>query len=322
VIAVASDLDPSRENQHVPGPSLWPVGLAVGVVVLLVGFVVSWTVVVIGGLVALVFAFLWIRDLARGSKLHEEGTEVKPEKRPPRAAAAAKRPSREVAHEERYPRNEFLEVTTLGLGAVIGALVTLPVIGFVVGDAFRRKHPPPQDLGPITAYPEGKFLITTFISNPGAGFVSRRTAFVRNNGFAEVEVDGKQTAQPSFTFISNHCAHLGCPVQPNGQVNLKLAKHYRQTVTWIPVNPSGFGCPCHGGQYDTEGNRTAGPPVRGLDRYTFSIVDGHLYVGQPFSVDRVEGTGADAKIYAATLHFPGEQVSGPESWLYPIQPPR
>ncbi len=314
VIFVASDLDPSRENQHVPGPSLWPVGLAVGVVVLLVGFVVSATVVVIGGLITLVFAFLWARDLTRGAKLHEDDTKVKPEKRPPRAPAAAKRPGREVAHAERYPRNEFLEITTLGLGAVIGALVTLPVIGFVVGDAFRRNHPPPQDLGPISAYPEGKFLITTFISNPDAGFVSRRTAFIRNNGFL-----GKE---PSFTFISNHCAHLGCPVQPNADVNLKLATQYRDTVTWIPVNPSGFGCPCHGGQYDTEGNRTAGPPVRALDRYTFSIVNGHLFVGQPFSVWKVEGTGANAIIQARTLAFPGEHVSGLESWLYPIQPPR
>jgi Rieske Fe-S protein len=293
------------------------------VVVLLVGFVVSLTVVVIGGLIALVFGFLWIRDLARGAKLHEEGGEkVTPEKRLPRAPAPTKRPTREVAPAERYPRNEFLEVTTLALGGVIGLLVTAPVIGFVVGDAFRRKHPPPQDLGPITAYPEGKFLITTFISDPDAGFVSRRTAFIRNNGFADVEVNGKTTQEPSFTFISNHCAHLGCPVQPNGEVNLKLAKNYRKTVTWIPVTPSGFGCPCHGGQYDTEGNRIAGPPVRGLDRYSFSIINGHLFVGQPFSIDKVVGTGADAKIYAATLAFPGEHVSGPESWLYPIQPPR
>ena len=33
-------------------------------------------------------------------------------------------------------------------------------------------------------------------------------------------------------------------------------------VTRIPTAAAaGFGCPCHGGQYDTEGNRTAGPPV-------------------------------------------------------------
>ena len=181
-----------------------------GVVVLLVGFVVSATVVVIGGLITLVFAFLWVRDLTRGAEAPRGRHEGRSRRSGRRARpAAAKRPGREVAHAERYPRNEFLEVTTLGLGAVIGALVTLPVIGFVVGAAFRRNHPPPQDLGPISAYPEGKFLITTFISNPDAGFVSRRTAFIRNNGFL-----GKE---PSFTFISNHCAHLGCPVQPNGQ---------------------------------------------------------------------------------------------------------
>ena len=62
--------------------------------------------------------------------------------------------------------------------------------------------------------------------------------------------------------------------------------------------------------------------MRALDRYTFSIVNGHLFVGQPFSVWKVDGTGADAKIQARTLAFPGEHVSGLESWLYPIQPPR
>jgi len=92
-------------------------------------------------------------------------------------------------------------------------------------------------------------------------------------------------------------------------------------VTQIPVQPSGFGCPCHGGQYDTEGNRTAGPPVRALDRYAFSIRNGHLFVGKAFSVARVEGSGATAKIHKWTLSFPGEHISGIESWLYPIQPP-
>src|SRR5262249_52490443 len=139
-------LDPSGDNHHVPGPSLWPVGLALGVVVLLVGFVVSWSIVAIGALIAILFLFLWLRDLARGSKLDQDAQKVEPERRPPRAQAPAKRPSREVAAAERYPRNEFLEVATLGLGAVIGALVTLPVLGFVVVESFRKNHPPPRDL--------------------------------------------------------------------------------------------------------------------------------------------------------------------------------
>ena len=64
-------------------------------------------------------------------------------------------------------------------------------------------------------------------------------------------------------------------------------------MTLIPtISIAGFGCPCHGGQYDTEGNRIAGPPVRALDRYSFSIRNGHLFIGKPFSVSHVDGTGA------------------------------
>jgi Rieske Fe-S protein len=316
-------LDPSREHDndqdhghghepHVPGPSLWPVGFAVGVVVLLVGFVVSWAIVAIGVFITVFFAFLWIRELTQGSELAEKPEKVKPEKRPPRASAPVPRATREQKTAERYPRNVFLEASTLGLGAVIGGLVTLPVLGFMVGPAFLKQGVRQSDLGPINDYPEGEYIVTTFFSS-AEGDVSRRTAFIRNNGFLG--------SQPSFTILSNHCAHLGCPVQPNGAIQYKKVSEYKD-VTKLPVNPSGFGCPCHGGQYDTEGNRIAGPPVRALDRYSFSIVNGHLMVGKPFSVSKVTGTGAGAKIFAATYSFPGEWVNGPESWLYPIQPPR
>ena len=39
------------------------------------------------------------------------------------------------------------------------------------------------------------------------------------------------------------------------------------------------------------------------------------------SVAYVDGIGAGAKIHLTKLSFPGEWVRGPESWLYPIQPP-
>jgi Rieske Fe-S protein len=312
VILVASDLEPSREHPHVPGPSLWPVGLAVGVVVLLVGFVVSWAVVAIGAVIAAVFAFLWVRELTRRSDL-TAAPEVKPEKRPPRPAEVRPRRSTVDTTEEKMSRPVFLELSTLGLGGVIGGLVTVPVLGFMVAPAFLKQGVRHQDLGPISEFPEGQYMVVTFLSNPPQGDVSRRTAFVRNNGFLG--------SQPSFTIISSRCAHLGCPVQPNGEIVMSKATHYKE-VTLIPVKPSGFGCPCHGGQYDTEGNRTAGPPVRALDRYSFSIINGHLYVGKPYSVATVVGTGADAKIHATTYSFPGEHVTGLESWLYPIQPPR
>ena len=85
-----------------------------------------------------------------------------------------------------------------------------------------------------------------------------------------------------------------------------------------PAQPAGFGCPCHGGQYDTEGNRTAGPPVRALDRYEYWIENGRLILGSAYSVDKVKGTGKDARIKKYPLHNPGQHVAGPEFWLWPI----
>jgi Rieske Fe-S protein len=157
------------------------------------------------------------------------------------------------------------------------------------------------------------------MTDPKEGDVSRRTAFVRSNGTVQNE--------PSFTIISNRCAHLGCPVQANGPTGAILGdknvvEHTKNgAITLRPVVPAGFGCPCHGGQYDTEGNRTAGPPVRALDRYSYEIRNGRVILLSTFSVSHVVGTGAQAKIYRYKLAGPGQHVDGPEEWFYPLQPP-
>jgi Rieske Fe-S protein len=302
------------DHPHVPGPSLWPVGFAVGVVVLLVGLVMSWVVAGIGALIAAAFGFLWVRDLTAGTAL----THV--EEVPPESPTGANLPAPEgvpamppTTSADRYPRSRFLEFSTLGLGAVIGGLVTAPALGFMVAPAFLKQGSKDRDLGPISDYPENTYVVVTWMTDPAEGEVSRRTAYVRNNG----QLNGL----PSFTIISNHCAHLGCPVQPNGPLDQSATKTIGD-VTLIPtISIAGFGCPCHGGQYDPEGNRTAGPPVRALDRYAFSIRNGHLFIGKPFSVSHVDGNGSGAIIHKWTLAFPGEHVNGIESWLYPIQPP-
>jgi Rieske Fe-S protein len=307
-------LQTQDETPHVPGPSIWPVGFAVGIVVFLVGLIVSWWIAGVGAALAIVFGFLWVRDLTSGTEL------VAPDEGPPESATGANLPADQGApatplatEQERYPRSKFLEISTLGLGAVIGGVVTAPALGFMVAPAFLNQGQKDLDLGPLDNYPEGKFVVATFMADPAQGEVSRRTAYVRNNGLLK--------GQPSFTVISHHCAHLGCPVQPNGPLNENGKKQFGH-VTLIPtISIAGFGCPCHGGQYDTEGNRTSGPPVRALDRYSFSIRNGHLFLGKPFSVSHVDGTGANATIHKWTLAFPGEHVDGPESWLYPIQPP-
>jgi menaquinol-cytochrome c reductase iron-sulfur subunit len=200
---------------------------------------------------------------------------------------------------------------------VIGGIVTVPIVGFAIAPVFQHTHHDEVDLGPITNFKEGEFLISTFLVDPSEGEITRRTAYIRNNGFI--------LNKPSFTVLSNRCAHLGCPTQPNGPMfdNRKIEqKTAAGDVTLIPTLPAGgFGCPCHGGQYDQEGNRTAGPPVRALDRYEFYIRNGRLALGKTYSVAEVIGAGASARIKKYRLTGPGQHVDGPEQWFYPLQPP-
>jgi quinol---cytochrome c reductase iron-sulfur subunit, bacillus type len=305
-----------EHGPHVPPPSLWPVGFAVGIAVLLAGLIVSWWVVALGAVLAVVFGFLWIRDAT--AEMRGPVPEIEPERRA--LAAATTEPALGEPEVERFPRNKFLEASTLGIGAVIGGIVTLPVLGFAVAPAFVDQGEDEVDLGPVENFPEGQFMITKFLLDPSQGEVSARTTYVRKNA----DLDGV----PSFTILSNRCVHLGCPVQPNGPIeddNRKAVPtevNGRQVeVGLTPTTPAGFGCPCHGGQYDTEGNRTAGPPVRALDRFQFSIRNERLFLGEAFSVGTVDGTAENAEIHAYDLAGPGEHIDDWQAILYPIQAP-
>ena len=219
---------------------------------------------------------------------------------------------------ERYPRSRFLERATLGLGGLIAGAVALPAAGLAILPSFLGQRRRPVDLGPIDAFPEGRFVIATFLADPRAGEVSRRAAYIRNNG--------RLNGLPSLTAMSSRCTHVGCPTQPNGPV-FNQQHRSEQTangeVGLVPTLPAGgFGCPCHGSQFDMEGNRTAGPAARALDRYEFSIRHGHLWLDRLYSVSHVDDTGATARIHRFVLRGSGEPASGPESWFYPVDPIR
>ena len=302
---------PHQEHSepHLPSPTIWPFAFAGGIALILVGLIVNLWVTVIGAAIAVVFGFLWIREVTREVRgvPEELGQELVTVEEAEEAEAA------------RYPRSKFLEGATLGFGALIGGVITAPVLGFAVLPAFVGQKYPEIDLGPLDNYPEGSFVIATFRSGAGGegpvrrGAVTRRTAFIRNNGMRD--------NVPSFTIISNRCVHLGCPTQPQGPPGeQRTVKTSADEVSLTPVQPSAFGCPCHGGAYDIEGNRTAGPPVRALDRYEYSIKNGSLWVGKPYSVANVEGEGAEARIVKYDSADPGVHLDGPEQILYPYVP--
>jgi menaquinol-cytochrome c reductase iron-sulfur subunit len=296
--------EPERDTPHVPAPSLWPIGFAIGVACILVGLIVSVPALIVGTLITLVFGFLWVRDLFATR---------------PVTSAVSGEPEPVVATAGDVDRNvdraTFLSLATIGVGGLIGVGVTLPPLGFAVLPSFMGEgiETYEVDLGPISNFPEGQYVIATFLEDPDQGEVTRRTAFIRNNGRTEANI-------PSFTTIYSRCVHLGCPVQPNGPIDEEARKDVNG-VELRPVLAASFGCPCHGGLYDSEGNRNAGPPVRSLDRFEFSIRNGNLVLGRLFSVGNVEGTGAKARISKYYRAYPGVHVDGLEKWLYPIPTP-
>jgi menaquinol-cytochrome c reductase iron-sulfur subunit len=310
-------VDPHRgeESPHTPAPTLWPVGFAVGIACIFIGLIVGPIVIAVGAVLTALFGLLWVRDVSAPQRAEPAEPEPVPAAPPiPAHRGEAAMPEPGEGELIRFPRSKFLEFSTLGLGGVIGGIVTVPVLGFTILPPFIKQGHPEIDVGALDDFPENKFVITTFLLNPKDGEVSRRTAYIRNNGMLN--------GVPSFTALSNRCAHLGCPVQVNG-LPLDDQKKTEKGVDLIPTAAAaGFGCPCHGGQYDSEGNRTAGPPVRALDRYEFRIKNGRLLLGKTYSVSEVDGTGADAKIHSYKLAGPGQHVDGVEAVLYPIQPPR
>jgi Rieske Fe-S protein len=276
---------------------IWPVGSAIGIAVLLVGLIVSPLLIApIGGAIALLAGTAWVRG-----------------NRPAPAPAPQPPPEKTVA--EAFPRSRFLERVTIGLGGLVALGVALPAAGFAILPSVLGTRRRPVDLGPIAAFPEGEFVVATFLADREAGEVSRRAAYIRNNGLIG--------NLPSFTIMSSRCTHVGCPTQPNGPVYVQQRRAERTgagEVGLVPAQPSGFGCPCHGSQFDNEGNRTAGPAPRALDRYQFSIRNGRLSLGTLYSVSRVDGTGAQARIHSFARKGDGEPATGPEAWLYPIDP--
>jgi menaquinol-cytochrome c reductase iron-sulfur subunit len=299
--------DNGNDTPHLPGPSLWPIAFAIGVACLLLGLVISWLVALAGAVLVVVFGLLWARDVTR--EVRGDVPTIQPEVRavdPGAVTGAVPEPL------PAYTRSGFLEVSLIGLSGVLGAVLTLPVLGFMVLPSFTDVEEDEVDLGPIENFPEGQYVIATYLALPEQGEVTRRTAFVRNNGQTE---GGDQ----SFTILYSRCVHLGCPVQPNGPID-EAGMTEVNGVELRPVLAQSFGCPCHGGLYDAEGNRQAGPPVRSMDRYSFNIRNGNLILGELFAVGSVSGAGASATISRYPWSVPGTHVDGIEAWLYPIVP--
>lgn len=106
-----------------------------------------------------------------------------------------------------------------------------------------------QPLGPLAAFPVGEMRKAVIR-------VPRRD---RMRSLREQAVYAWRPGAEETIVYSRSCTDLGCP------------------VTWDPGSQCFF-CPCHGGIFDKNGERMAGPPKRPLYRYASRIRNGSIEV--------------------------------------------
>jgi Rieske Fe-S protein len=149
-------------------------------------------------------------------------------------------------------RRAFLFKMALFLNGIVGALLAVPIVGFILGPALRRDSSFNSwiSLGPVGDFPEGETRLVNYrnpVTTSSDGETGNVACWVRH-------VQGKQ-----FQVFAINCAHLGCPVRWFAQSKLFL-------------------CPCHGGAYYADGSRASGPPERGLFEYHYSITNNNLMI--------------------------------------------
>jgi Rieske Fe-S protein len=188
-------------------------------------------------------------------------------------------------------RGEFLSLTTVGLGAVIGGVIGVPATAYLLAPVTKEVGFDPVFLGDVS-----KFNAEKGFSPTAASYVEDSSNPATSAGLAFVHYTGKSNtdwhAQDAmFVVFSNRCMHLGCP---------------------IAANLTGFACPCHGGQYDQNGDRTAGPPIRSLDRFQWEIRNNtELWITQRWSTNIFGG-----EVHYYPVKMPGQPTHTPgPSWI-------
>ncbi|MGA8043426.1 MAG: Rieske 2Fe-2S domain-containing protein [Terracidiphilus sp.] len=149
-------------------------------------------------------------------------------------------------------RRAFLFKLSLALNGAVGAVVAVPILGYLLGPALKKNasYQSWVSLGSINDFPEGETRLVDYrnpVTMVSDGMTGNVACWVRR-------IEGKR-----FQVFAINCAHLGCPVRWFAQSRLFL-------------------CPCHGGAYYEDGSRASGPPERGLFEYKYTVAGNHLLI--------------------------------------------
>jgi menaquinol-cytochrome c reductase iron-sulfur subunit len=156
--------------------------------------------------------------------------------------------ARRESAEELTRRSLLTKISLLG-SAAIGAVVGIPIVGYLLGPLLKPTPSDWRNVGKVGDFSPGDTKLVAF-DDPSplawAGQTARLAAYIRREG-----------QQEQFLAFAVNCTHLGCP------------------VNWQPSSGI-FICPCHGGVYYADGTVAAGPPPRRLFTYDTRVVNGQV----------------------------------------------
>ena len=152
-------------------------------------------------------------------------------------------------------RRAFLTRLSLGLSALIAALVGVPILGFLLAPLFRPSPNAFVEVAKVADFTVGVTQLVA-IRDPSplawAGQTAETALWVRRR---------ERSGPLMFQIFNVNCTHLGCPV--NWQAEAQI-----------------FLCPCHGGVYYADGTVAGGPPPRPLFEREWRVQGETLLVRQ------------------------------------------
>lgn len=147
-------------------------------------------------------------------------------------------------------RRTFFKWVTRAAAGLIGLGLAIPLVGYVISPALKRREQPWVDVGSVDdlAIAEPKQLDHV---------MAIRDGWLETRSHKAVWAIKRSEGQ--VTVFSPLCPHLGCG--------------YR----WEETEQK-FMCPCHGSVYDVTGNVLGGPAPRPLDVLPSKVDNGRLLV--------------------------------------------
>jgi len=147
-------------------------------------------------------------------------------------------------------RRRFFKWVTRAAAGFIGLSLAIPLVGYVVSPALKRRDKAWVEVGGVDELSAGEPKPLDYMATIRDGYIETT---MHKSVWAVKEMDGR------VTVFSPMCTHLGCGYSwDNGEKKFK--------------------CPCHGSAFDLSGEVVGGPAPRPLDRLPSKVENGRLLV--------------------------------------------